>query len=124
MKILILSLATALILLIGCKPTERIIYRTVEVPRIEICKDSVLVHRTDSFVQIIKGDTVYFETFKTMYKDRISIKVDTVTNVVEVPVPYDVEKIKYKWNWLSWVGLSVLIAGAGWLVLWIRKLLP
>jgi len=112
MKILILSLATALILLVGCKPTERIIYQTVEVPRIEIRKDSVLVHRTDSFVTKIKGDTVYLQSFKTLYKDRVSIKVDTVTNVVEVPVPYEVIKeiTKTKRDAFWWIGLITPIA--------------
>jgi len=124
MKKLILSLTIALFLFNGCKPTERIVYRTVEVPRIEIRVDSVLVQRTDSFVRYQKGDTIFFEKYKTLYRDRIKIQKDTVSKVIEVPV--EVEKIKVVekiiTDWIWWTGLASLIGIAIFAYIKLRKL--
>ena len=124
MKKLILSLTIALFLLNGCKPTERIVYRTIEVPRIEVRIDSVLVQRTDSFVQYQKGDTIYFEKHKTLYRDRIKLRTDTVSRIVEVPV--EVEKIKVveklRTDWIWWIGIASLIGIAIFVFIKLRKL--
>ena len=108
MKQAILSLIFALFMLGGCKTKERIVIQTVEVPRIEIRIDSVLVHRTDSVVRYSKGDTVFFEKYKTLYRDRIKIQKDTVSKVIEVPVEVEVEKIvtKLRTDWIWWVGMG------------------
>jgi len=124
MKKLILSLILALFLFSGCKPTERIVIQTVEVPRIEIRVDSVLVQRTDSFVQYQKGDTIYFEKYKTLYRDRIKLRTDTVSRIVEVPV--EVEKIKVveklRTDWIWWIGIVSLIGIAIFAFIKLRKL--
>ena len=124
MKKLVLSLTIALFLFNGCKPTERIVYRTVEVPRIEVRIDSVLVQRTDSFVRYQKGDTIFFEKYKTLYRDRIKIQKDTVSKIIEVPVEVEkikiVEKIKTDWIW--WTGLASLIGIAIFAFIKLRKL--
>ena len=124
MKKLILSLTIALFILNGCKPTERIVYRTVEVPRIEIRVDSVLVQRTDSFVRYTKGDTIFFEKYKTLYRDRIKIQKDTVARIIEVPV--EVEKIKVveklRTDWIWWIGIVSLIGIAIFAFIKLRKL--
>ena len=124
MKKLILSLTIALFLLNGCKPTERIVIQTVEVPRIEIRIDSVLVQRTDSFVRYTKGDTIFFEKYKTLYRDRIKIQKDTVSKIIEVPVEVEkikvVEKIRTDWIW--WTGLASLAALLIFIVLKAKKL--
>ena len=108
MKQAILSLIFALFMLGGCKTKESIVIQTVEVPRIEIRIDSVLVHRTDSVVRYSKGDTVFFEKYKTLYRDRIKIQKDTVSKVIEVPVEVEVEKIvtKLRTDWIWWVGMG------------------
>jgi len=124
MKKLILSLTIALFLLNGCKPTERIVIQTVEVPRIEIRIDSVLVQRTDSFVRYTKGDTIFFEKYKTLYRDRIKIQKDTVSKIIEVPV--EVEKIKVveklRTDWIWWIGIVSLIGIAIFAFIKLRKL--
>lgn len=124
MKKLILSVTIALFLFNGCKPTERIVYRTVEVPRIEVRIDSVLVQRTDSFVQYQKGDTIFFEKYKTLYRDRIKIQKDTVSKVIKVPVEVEkikvVEKIRTDWIW--WIGIASLIGIAIFAFIKLRKL--
>lgn len=124
MKHSVLSLTIALFLFNGCKPTERIVYRTVEVPRIEIRVDSVLVQRTDSFVQYQKGDTIFFEKYKTLYRDRIKIQKDTVSKVIEVPVQVEkikvVEKLRTDWIW--WIGIASLIGIAIFAFIKLRKL--
>lgn len=122
MKNIILSIAVALLLLSGCKAKERIVIQTVEVPRIEVRVDSITIHRTDSFVQKFKGDTVYFESYKTIYKDKIKIKIDTITKLVTVEVPVDREVVKYKWGIMSWIGLGLSLAGFAWAILKLKKI--
>ncbi len=77
----ILIAFTSLLLLSGCKATERLIY--VDVPRVSVRIDSVYTYSTDSFIEKrnIKGDTIWQQRFKTLYKDRVSLKTDTITKI-------------------------------------------
>ena len=92
--------------LFSCKTRYITEYQTVEVPlvhqelRIDTLRDSI--HVTDSVKQFIKGDTVYNEKVRTVYKwrDRVEIKKkeDTITVVKPVPVPVRVEKELTLWQ--------------------------
>lgn len=70
---------------------ERTIHDTVHVNNIRL--DSVYMHDSIYFESIIKGDTVYRTKEITRWRDRLSIKHDTVYAVreksVDVPVPQE-----------------------------------
>ena len=97
-------LAILCILLIGCKPVERIV--EVPVPQIKteyiqndiVYYDSIYIENE----KIIEKDTVYQKyieyRYKILYKDSIQIKTDTITIVKEIeieqPVPYVPQWVK------------------------------
>lgn len=70
---------------------ERTLHDTVHINNLRI--DSVYLHDSVYFESIIKGDTVYRTKKITRWRDRVSIKHDTVyavrENKVEVPVPVE-----------------------------------
>lgn len=92
--------------LFSCRTREIVKIETVEVPKtsIEFRTDTLRdsIHVRDSVTIYTKGDTVYNEKTRTVYKwrDHIEIKkkVDTITVVkpvpveVEKPIPVEVEK--------------------------------
>lgn len=98
MKKFPLVIAIFMILALFSCRTAKVEYKTVEVPvvhqefRTDTLRDSI--HVRDSVTIYTKGDTVYNEKTRTVYKwrDRIEIKkkVDTIT--VVKPVPVEVEK--------------------------------
>lgn len=120
-KILILSLFLATLSLVGCKPTERIIEVPVEVTKYVQRSDTVQVYSTDSIYIRERGDTIWIEKYKTLYRDRIQVRVDTVPKVVKVTEKITLEK-KVKVRGVIWwsgiVGIVGLILSFG---LWIMK---
>ena len=108
----ILSLFLALLLLSGCKTKE--VIRYVPITNTVTKIDSFTILKTDSFREFTKGDTIYKERWRTLYKSRVQIKHDTLTKVIEVAKPYSVEKevIKYKRDWIWYMGLFFVL-GAG-----------
>lgn len=70
---------------------ERTLHDTVHISNLRI--DSVYLHDSVYFETIVKGDTVYRTKEITRWRDRLSIKHDTVyavrDNKVEVPVPVE-----------------------------------
>jgi len=95
--LLLFWLVIAIILLSGCKAKESIRY--VEIPKTITKIDSVLIQRTDSFIQFSKNDTIYQSRWKTVFRDRVKIEKDTVSIPVKVvvDVPVEVEVLKYRW---------------------------
>lgn len=87
-----------LLCLASCK-TEKVITEVVEVPKVSIVEkhdtltDSVYQH--DSIIVFQRGDTVYKETIRYKYRDKVLKKnsntIDTITKVQKVPVPYEVK---------------------------------
>ena len=92
------------LLLFSCK--TRYVTQTVEVPvihvetRVDTVRDSV--ERHDSVTVYTKGDTVFSEKFRymTKWKERVKIvtNTDTLTKIVDRPVPVYVEKELSKWQ--------------------------
>jgi len=76
--------ALVVLMLIGCKPTERIINHTEYVNKIQL--DSVYFSKRDSIYVEKKGDTIRISKFQTIYKDRIHIQKDTVNNTDTIRV--------------------------------------
>lgn len=70
---------------------ERTYHDTVHINNIRL--DSVYMHDSIYFESIIKGDTVYRTKEITRWRDRVSIKHDTVYTVreksVDIPVPQE-----------------------------------
>lgn len=70
---------------------ERTLHDTVHINNIRL--DSVYMHDSIYFESIVKGDTIYRTKEITRWRDRLSIKHDTVyavrENKVEVPVPVE-----------------------------------
>ena len=70
---------------------ERTLHDTVHINNIRL--DSVYLHDSVYFESIIKGDTVYHTKAITRWRDRLSIKHDTVYAVreksVDIPVPQE-----------------------------------
>ncbi len=111
MRKTILSLFVTLLLLSGCKTKE--VIRYVDVPSITMRIDSFTTHKTDSFVQFQKGDTLFRDRWQTLFKQQIKIKVDTIYKPYEVrvEVPTEKEVIKYKHDTIWWIGLIGTICG-------------
>ena len=105
----ILSVILALFLLSGCKTKEVVRYVPINNTVIKI--DSFIVLKTDSFREIRKGDTIYSDRWKTLYKESIRIQHDSIDKPYEVRVPYEVEKIviQYKHDTVWWIGLSFIV---------------
>jgi hypothetical protein len=107
----ILSLFVTLILLSGCKTKEMIRYVPINNTITRI--DSFTTHKTDSFIQFQKGDTIYRDRWRTLFKQQIKIKSDSIyiPYEVRVDVPVDKVVIKYKHDTIWWIGLIVSIGG-------------
>jgi hypothetical protein len=107
----ILSLFLTFFLLIGCKTKE--VIRYVPVKSVVYKIDSVEILKTDSFREYVKGDTLYRDRWKTLYKVHERLQHDTI-NVpyeVRVDVPVDRPVIQYKHDAIWWIGLIVSIGG-------------
>ena len=75
----LLLIAVVAFLAIGCKPIKEVQYIPVEVPKISVRVDSFTLHKTDSFVQFQRGDTVFVNRWRTTTKEKIKLRTDTVT---------------------------------------------
>lgn len=106
----ILSLILAILLLAGCKPTERIVEVPVEVVRYVQRSDTVQVYSTDSIYIRERNDTVWIEKYKTLYRDRIRVRVDTVPKVVKVTEKITLEKKVKVRGFVWWSGLVAIVA--------------
>lgn len=109
-KLLIIILVS--ILLGGCASTK---YVEVPVDRIKIeYRDRTLIDtliRNDSTIIREKGDTVFLEKYKYLYKyvnrtDTV-LKTDTITKVQTVEVIKEVNKVK------NWQIILMVIGGTG-----------
>jgi len=97
----------------SCKPTERIVVKTEYVNQLKY--DSIYLQKYDSIYVERVGDTVRFERFKTVFKDRLKIQLDTVVRTDTViiktlasqPPTGGVREVN-KWGFFDWAGLISL----------------
>lgn len=77
-------------------------YVPVETVRIEYkTRDSIRfdsIYQRDSVLMLVKGDTVYKEKYKYLYRYLTINKTDTVMVTDTIQVPYPVEKQLTKWQ--------------------------
>lgn len=130
MKTLIYSIMLALFFsfMIGCK--SKTVYVPVETIRKEKefvdrwSRDSIHLH--DSIYVERKGDTLWLEKYKTIYKEKLVRDSIFVTDSVSVEVPYPVVEVKEVNRLRNWQIIlmclgGVLVGCVGWRVLrWIR----
>lgn len=91
---------------------ERTYHDTVHINNLRL--DSVYLHDSVYFESIVKGDTVYRTKEITRWRDRVSIKRDTVYAVREksVDVPVSQEQTGSLWlGFFEFVYILVLLAG-------------
>ena len=104
------------LLLVGCKQTEYVTMPSVERDSIYITKterDSLFVR--DSVFVKDKGDTVFVEKWKTIYKSRVSTDTMYIERTDSIPYPVEViveKKYIPEWMWritLFGVACAVLV---------------
>ena len=112
MRRLILIVLTA-VLLTSCKTIERTEYVPVETVKTETKDRMVEVHDSvyirDSTVIQTKGDTIFKDRWKLVYKNRYVHDTAYVHRTDSIPVPYPVEKQLSKWQQLK-------VDYAGWII--------
>lgn len=130
MKRLFIYIACVLLVLslIGCR--TRIQYVPVESVRTEykdrLQRDSIYFR--DSIFMREKGDTVFIDRWRYLYKDKLI--TDTLIVSDTIRVPYPVEKELTRWQrakmdvggWAMGVLSGIALLGIGYVVVWlIRK---
>lgn len=119
-----------LCLLTGCRSVQYVPVETVKRDSIylhKVTRDSIFKY--DSIYVRDKGDTLYVERWKYLYRDRwrvdtlVSVRTDTVS------VPYPVERKLTKWQQFKMdaggyaivIGFCVVLVVVGWMVYRIRR---
>ena len=107
--ILILFLASG-IWFTSCRSIK---YVPVETVRTEYrTRDSIRfdsIYQRDSVLLFMKGDTVYKERYKYLYRYLTINKVDTVIKADSIQVPYPIEKRLTRWQTIK---MELGVAGA------------
>lgn len=88
--------------------------------------DSIFIQKTDSVRIVNKGDTVYFESWRTLFKDRIKTDTLIVKQYEEKPFPVKIPvEVEKKLNWwqrmTGAVGTFTLLALAVFIFIGIRN---
>ena len=123
----ILTLFLALILSSCVKTIETVREVPVTVKEYVQKVDTFTHHTTDSVYIHQKGDTVFSEKFRTVFRDKVKIQIqrDSVPYIVEVTktdVRVEKEEVPVKVrDWIWWIGTIALIYGFIRLVLFFRK---
>lgn len=120
----------AVLSMMACKQVQYVPVETVRLDSIYLTqtqRDSIL--RYDSVYVADKGDTVWLEKYKYVYRDRwrtdtlVSVRTDTVS--VPVPVERELtrwERVKIEAGGYAIVaGCAVVLVVVGWMVYRIRK---
>lgn len=124
--IIMIVLMVLIGILSGCK--SQLVYVPVETVKTEyrdvLQRDSV--HLYDSIFVKIKSDTVFFEKYKYLYRDKLVIDSVFVTDSVQVPYPVEVEKevnrlssLQHFQIWCGRILLLFILAFVGYK--WMRK---
>lgn len=97
--IAIVGMAVMVVFLSGCKvikevPVEKIVEKTSYQDR--VFRDSMYLH--DSIYVEVKGDTVWRERYRYLYRDREIRDTVQVTVTDSIPYPVEVEKRLTKWE--------------------------
>jgi hypothetical protein len=119
----ILSLILALLLFVGCKPCENIVYRDVVHENYTQRIDSVTVTNTDTVRLFQRGDSVFCEVIKWRVKNKVEIKRDTVTKIVTITKTVTPKEEKKGWSIYEKIGLTSFIILVTLLFFWIKNII-
>lgn len=101
------------LLMLGCRSVKHVPVETVKTEKEYVDRwnrDSVYIR--DSVFVLVKGDTVFKDRYRIVYKDRYSRDTAYISKVDTIQVAYPVEVIKEKYRVpksLWW--LVILLAG-------------
>lgn len=121
----ILTLFLAIILSSCVKTIETIKEVPVEVTKYVQRSDTLIMNTTDSVYIRQRGDTIFSEKFRTVYRDRVRVELDSVPYIVEITkTDVRVEKEEVPVNvrdWIWWIGAIGIIYAFVRIVLFVRK---
>ena len=95
----LLSVLAVLSMMAGCKQVQYVPVETVRLDSIyltHILRDSIV--RYDSVYVRDKGDTLYVERWKYLYRDKVRVDTMVSVRVDTLAVPYPVEKKLTRWE--------------------------
>ena len=120
---LILTLFLAIILSSCVKTIETVKEVPVDVTKYVQRSDTLIMNTTDSVYIRQKGDTIYSEKFRTVYRDRVRVERDSIPYIVEITKTEfkEVEKPVKVRDWIWWVGAIGIFYAFVRLVLFVRK---
>ena len=100
------------IVLCGCKQVQYVPVETVRLDSIyltQTLRDSIV--RYDSVYVRDKGDTLYVERWKYLYRDKVRVDTMVSVRVDTLAVPYPVEKRLTRWERVKMEAGGVAIGG-------------
>ena len=125
-----LLLVLAVLSLAACKQVQYVPVETVRLDSIyltQTLRDSIV--RYDSVYVRDKGDTLYVERWKYLYRDKVRVDTMVSVRVDTLSVPYPVERELTRWQrlklelggWAFGIILTAALVIVGWLVYKSRK---
>ena len=108
----LLFLLAVLSLMTGCKQVQYVPVETVRLDSIyltQTLRDSIV--RYDSVYVRDKGDTLYVERWKYLYRDKVRVDTMVSVRVDTLAVPYPVEKELTRWERVKMEAGGVAIGG-------------
>lgn len=126
----LLLVLAVLSLLAGCRQVRYVPVETVRLDSIYLTKtlrDSIV--RYDSVYVRDKGDTLYVERWKYLYRDKVRVDTMVSVRVDTLSVPYPVERELTRWQrlklelggWAFGIIVTAALVIVGWLVYKSRK---
>ena len=110
--IFLLYILALVCLLYGCKQVQYVPVETVRLDSIyltQTLRDSIV--RYDSVYVRDKGDTLYVERWKYLYRDKVRVDTMVSVRVDTLAVPYPVEKKLTRWERVKMEAGGVAIGG-------------
>ncbi|MFM2292658.1 MAG: hypothetical protein RIS29_2471 [Bacteroidota bacterium] len=96
--------------LVACKPSQVIVH-DIEY-KTNVKHDSINVFQRDSIRITQKGDTVFYQVFKTQFRDKVSVRYDSIYKYKDKPVYLDRTITKYTTRELNWFQKAFITIGA------------
>ena len=126
----LLFVLAVLSMLAGCRQVRYVPVETVRLDSIyltQTLRDSIV--RYDSVYVRDRGDTLYVERWKYLYRDKVRVDTMVSVRVDTLSVPYPVERELTRWQrlklelggWAFGIILTAALVIVGWLVYKSRK---
>lgn len=128
-RCIVLAPFMCLLLVCSCKtkyvPVETIKIDTIYINKLQ--RDSIYMY--DSVFVKDKGDTVFIEKYKYLYRDKLVRDTLYINRTDSVQVPYPVEKELTRWQkfrmdfggWAIGIVIITILVVVGWMVYKLKK---